>query len=99
MLTISSKKYDLSSLKTKVDKATNNGKDFREHLQYSDFRQPNGNFVPPTFQFECLECDFSSLDSISDFESLIDNRDIGMVVIEANQNLMAPFKDLTDAEL
>ena len=49
ILILSSKKYDLTQIKTKVDKSTNNGKDFREHLQYSDFRQPNGNFVPPTF--------------------------------------------------
>jgi hypothetical protein len=49
VLVISNKKYDLSSLKEKVDKATQNGKDFREHLQYSDFRQPNGSFAPPTF--------------------------------------------------
>ena len=99
ILILSSQKYDLAQIKTKVDKATNNGKDFREHLQYSDFRQPNGNFVPPTFEFECLECDFTKLDSIAEFETLIDERDIGMVVVDANYNLMAPFKDLTDTEL
>ena len=32
ILILSSKKYDLSQIKMKVDKATNNGKDFREHL-------------------------------------------------------------------
>jgi short-subunit dehydrogenase len=30
---------------------------------------------------------------------LIDDRDVGMLVINAKKNLMAPFKDLTETEL
>lgn len=39
------------------------------------------------------------MESIDQFDSFRDQRDIGIHVIDANHNQMAPFKDLTDAEL